>query len=127
MKSGTVAPSVHEIVYVEQSEFRLYSEVIQVVQTRDRLWVRPLCLCEYESVPILESLTPQQVYDLRGGSDLVWPGAVFQNALDFEWIKILEHLPADAPSLGMLFQDESPRAQAARQKLRQFLGRVQVH
>lgn len=136
-----MTPAVHEIVFVETAGLRLYAEVIQVIDARaghrlvsegyrptngPRLWVRPLCICESNVPPVVNGdFTCGQVYDLRGGSDLVWPAEVFENALDTEWMRIIPHLRPDAPALGMLAFQEPSQANLAHQKLRQFLAAIQ--
>ena len=141
MTSGNTAPAVHEIVYVETSGLRLYAEVIQVIQARTgqrlisegyqptegpRLWVRPLCICELSPADSLyPAITPSQIYDLRGGSDLVWPAEVFGEVLDTEWMEIITHLGPEAPALGMLAIQEPFQAELANQKLRQFLAAIE--
>jgi hypothetical protein len=125
MKSKISTPTIHSIAYVENGEHRLHAEVIQVIESRDRLWVRPLCLCAYHPDERLRGhQTLVEVYDLRGGSDLVWPAAVFNEALDIDWIEILTRLSPEAPALGMRASQDPTHAQAAKQKLRQFLAVV---
>ena len=140
MTSGNTTPAVHEIVRVEIDAMRLYAEVIQVIEPRagqrlvsegyeptdgPRLWVRPVCICEADSTEALPGeFLLGQVFDLRGGSDLVWPAEVFGEVLDTEWMEILMHLQPDAPALGMLAIQEPSQARIANQKLRQFLAAV---
>ena len=121
----SVPPTVHAIVYVELAHTRLYAELIQVIESRQRSWVRPLCLCEYqslnESVPF-----PQALYDIRGGADLVWPTAVFTEAIDTDMLPILMELSPDAPALGTKLKPQSPQEKEAKRKLNQFLGDFQL-
>ena len=140
MTSGNTAPAVHEIVCVEIEAMRLYTEVIQVIAARagqrlvsegyestdgPRLWVRPICICESDLTDVFPGeFRLGQVFDLRGGSDLVWPADVFREVLDTEWMEIIPHLRPDAPALGMLAIQEPAQAQLANQKLRQFLAVV---
>ena len=126
MKSEITAPSVHGIAFVENGDSRLYAEVTQVIESRDRLWVRPLCLSEYDPNILGQGHRALlNVYDLRGGSDLVWPAAVFREALDTDWMEILVFLSPEAPALGMLANQAPSHAQLAKQKLRQFLAAVE--
>ena len=140
MTSGNTVPAVHEIVCVEIDAMRLYAEVIQLIAPREgqrlvsegyeasngpRLWVRPICICEAASeFAVPGEFRVGQVFDLRGGSDLVWPADVFGEVLDTEWMAILVHLRPDAPALGMLSIQEPSQARIANQKLRQFLAAV---
>ena len=125
MKFDKIAPAVHEIVHVPSDAIRLYCEVIQVIELRDRLWVRPLCLCQYDFPSIQEGyLQLQDAIDLRGSSDLVWPAQLFNEVLDMEWMEISMRLPPEAPALGMLAHQNPEQAQRARQALREFWALV---
>ena len=121
MKFDKVASAVHEIVHVPLDATRLYCELIQVIELRDRLWVRPLCLCEYDEQAFSQGhLDIQELMDLRGSSDLVWPAHLFVEVLDMEWVDILMRLEPEAPALGMLAKQNPEQAQKARHALRQF-------
>ena len=125
MKFDKIAPAVHEIVHVPLDATRLYCEVIQVVELRDRLWVRPLCLCEYDPQALQEGvLQLQDVVDMRGSSDLVWPAEIFNEVLDMEWMEVLMRLPPEAPALGMLANQDPEQAKKAREALRRFWSLV---
>ncbi|MCM1983063.1 hypothetical protein [Lyngbya confervoides] len=123
---GSVTSSeVYEVVYAERDCHRLYAEVIQKIEGRKRLWVRPLCLCEYEPrVLCSDPLTLRQIHDVRGDSDLVWPAVVFTQALDQDWLAVLTGLSPEAPSLGMRSTGGLNQAGEAKQKLRQFLQEI---
>lgn len=90
-----------QIVRLEYENIRLYSEVIEVVVSRQVCWVRPLLLAvsqvDHEPLPLF---SPQQtvLYDLRQGADLLWPASLFRGALDTEVIPLLVQLenPDDA-------------------------------
>lgn len=96
-----------QIVCLEHENGRLYAEVVQVVTSRQVCWVRPLMLA---LLPVEASLgtdnlpIPQEsaIYDLRMGSDLLWPISLFRPALDTEVI----------PLLTMLDTSDSQTAQA---------------
>ena len=88
--------SPNQIVCLEQGEFRLFGEVVQMVPERwvltgwkpSRCWVRPLAMAQV--VP--ESLQLLLLYDLRESSHLVLPAQVFREALDTEVIPIMSAL-----------------------------------
>ena len=125
MKFDKIAPAVHEIVHVPLDATRLYCELIQVIEQRDRFWVRPLSLCHYEPESLQGGyLQLQEVIDLRGSSDLVWPASLFEEVLDMEWMEVLMKLPPEAPALGMLAHQNPEQAQMARQALKKFWSLV---
>lgn len=125
MNSQISTPTMHSIAYVESGKTRLYVEVIQVIESRHRLWVRPLCLSEYDPEALRTGhYSLADVYDLRGGSDLVWPASVFREALDMDWLEILTVLSPEAPALGMLAKQKPEQAKLAKHKLSQFLAAV---
>jgi len=83
-----------QIVCLEHEHTCLYAEVIEVVSSRQVCWVRPLMLAipaNNQSLPwsLTENLT---LYDLRQGSDLLWPVSLFRLALDTEVISLLGQL-----------------------------------
>ncbi len=84
-----------QIVCLEHENTHLYAEVIEVVESRQVCWVRPLTLAiliagnEPPAVASPEQLT---LYDLRRGADLLWPASLFRPALDTEVIPLLVQL-----------------------------------
>ncbi len=86
----------HQIVYLEQDSLRLYGEVIQVVESRQRCWVRPMACVAGTAVGGLTDAYGRHVYehlyDLRLGPDVIWPLSLFQPALDEDWLAILPYL-----------------------------------
>ncbi len=86
---------IHQIVYLEHQQTRLYAEVIQVVKQRQTCWVRPLILSVSPTKELEIARWPEQVpklYDLRQGADLLWPIALFRAALDAEVLPLLAQL-----------------------------------
>jgi hypothetical protein len=78
-----------QIVYLEHANTRLYSEIVEFIESRQVCWVRPLML----AVPLsLESPETWTLYDLRLGADLLWPASLFFPALDTEVIPLLVQL-----------------------------------
>jgi hypothetical protein len=78
-----------QIVYLENNNQRLYAEVIQVVDSRQMCWVRPLVLVTF---PLDLSVTSNElplITDLRSTADLFWHSALFRPALDTEVIPFL--------------------------------------
>ncbi len=82
-----------QIVCLEHQDSCLYAEIIQVVESRQVGWVRPLLLAEYADS---ENLL---LYDLRASADLLWPIALFHPALDTEVMPLLVQLLASEPPL----------------------------
>ena len=85
----------HQIVCLEHTTRHLYAEVIEVVEWRQICWLRPLMLAV---TPIenedLTRMTPQslRLYDLRQGSDLLWPTKFLRRVLDTEVIPLFAQL-----------------------------------
>jgi len=102
-----------QIVSLAHEDTRLYAEVIQVAQSRQICWVRPLMLVECSH---LYSSCGPQIHDLRSAADLLWPLASFQPAIDTEVIPLLVQL-----SLKPHPVDNSPSQQ---KQLRQFVQQL---
>ena len=87
-----------QIVCLEHEGDRLYAEVIQVIKVRQLCWARPLILTLADTGPTpLYNQQPKVViqpalYDLRQGSDLLWPITLFRAALDTEVLPLLTQL-----------------------------------
>ena len=82
-----------QIVCLEHQNRCLYAEVIQALPSRGRFWLRPLMLGIWPldaNANFMES--PDELYDLRQGADLVWPTTGFRLALDTEVIPLLTEL-----------------------------------
>lgn len=88
-----------QIVCLEHLATCLYAQVIQVVESRQLAWVRPLLLAEFplDNQPDKEPL----IYDLRSGADLLWSLAVFRPALDTEVMPLLLQLLGAEPPLDL--------------------------
>lgn len=109
----------HQIVYLEHETTRLYAEVIDVVTSRQVCWVRPLMLVVATSEQnLLPFATAEDLnlYNLRQGSDLLWPASLFRPALDTEVIPLLVQL--DCPDAQLVNNLE------ARQQLNVFVRQV---
>lgn len=109
-----------QIVCLEQHTTRLYAEVIQVVESRQVGWVRPLLLAEFPDSEDAQHLglgegefSQPQIYDLRSSADLVWSLALFRPALDTEVMPLLLQLLASEPPT-----DRNPPAST---RLHQFI------
>ena len=100
-----------QIVYLEESNTRLYAEVIQVVVSRQLCWVRPWLL------QVNPGEDSQHIIDLREASDLIWHISLFRPALDTEVITLISQV----------FTQES-KAQTTpnfpKEQLREFMNRV---
>jgi hypothetical protein len=92
----------YQIVYLEHQCSRVYAEVIQVVPQRSLCWARPLALLT-QSEGQRWSDGEGTLYDLREGSDLLYPASLFQVALDVEVIPLMVRLQ------GMQLTSESRR------------------
>ncbi len=79
-----------QIVSLEHGDEWLYSEVIQVVVSRQLCWVRPLVLVTFSQEPPL-------VTDLRDASDLLWSVERFRLALDTEVMPLLSQVLGKEP------------------------------
>ncbi len=76
-----------QIVSLDHSDRNLFTEVIQVVVSRQLCWVRPLLLVSF-------SEESQLVTDMRDASDLLWPVNLFRPAFDTEVITLLSQVLA---------------------------------
>jgi hypothetical protein len=82
-----------QIVCLEHGSTRLYAEVVQVAEQRQVCWVRPLALVVGDPAIALETLL--ELHDLRQGSDLLLPIALFRLAIDIEVMPVLSCLYKD--------------------------------
>ncbi len=111
----------HQIVYLQVDRVRLFAEVIQVVVDRQVLWLRPLVLkvpdIESDSLAVEVTIATNVdadhacsdrggwdngrsvIYDLRLGSDLLWPMTWVKPALDIEVLPLLAALGPESPKL----------------------------
>ncbi|MDJ0509902.1 MAG: hypothetical protein QNJ64_11685 [Crocosphaera sp.] len=107
-----------QIVYLSHKNHRLYCEVIQVVESRQLCWVRPLFLVDIaEEMDIYSQLiTPKVLMDVRSTSDLLYPITLFNAALDTEVIPILTQLQIESSC--------EKDNKIARQKLHQFITKI---
>jgi hypothetical protein len=84
-----------QIVCLEHETGCLYAEVIQIVEARQICWVRPLILAiKGSNTDYQDAIEPACYYDLRSGSDLLYPLALFRAALDTEIVPLLAALYA---------------------------------
>jgi hypothetical protein len=107
-----------QILVLPQGDRRLYGEVIDVDQQRQRVWLRPLILVEEQTGSDREhpnqAATPT-IHLLQDDSDLLWPLALFQPALDTELLPFwLELTQTPRP----------PLTPIAAQTFRQFIAQV---
>lgn len=104
-----------QIVCLQHEGTCLYAEVIQIVESRQICWVRPLMLAV---APSSDRTQPDQtiLYDLRQGVDLLWPAILFRPALDTEVLPLLTHL--------QISKIQSENTQVAHQQLRDFISQV---
>jgi hypothetical protein len=98
----------------------LYTEIIQVVEKRQRYWARPVLLCESVALADHDAGVMRNVYDVRFGSDLLWPRPFFRCVFDSELIPLLTYLTPDAIAAEGNVSPWLNRITLARQKLHQF-------
>lgn len=98
-----------QIVFLEYSDSRLYTEVIQIVVERNLCWARPLLL-------VTQECEPPKVTDLRSTNDILWSINLFQPALDSEVISLYTQILAKEPKPELF--------QKAKQKLHQFIEQL---
>lgn len=98
-----------QIVCLEHNYQYLYAEIIQVITSRHKVWVRPLILKQ-------DGENDCQFWNLQEGADLVWPLELFRLAFDTEVIPLLTQL--SSPTLEKLDH------QLAHQHLRAFVDQV---
>ncbi len=110
-----------QIICLEYEYEALYAELIQILDEKDQIWARPIVLatlpaafhmdysaikqplakesnaydagrCEPASFPAVPWLHEATLFDLRLGSDLLWPRHGFRPALDTEIIPIVTQI-----------------------------------
>lgn len=114
----------NQIVCLEHENTYLYSEVIEVVESRQTCWVRPLMLVVGSpGSELLSLVSPDQLslYDLRLGADLLWPISLFRPAVDTEVIPLLLQLDDQAAQVA---HNGSHNSQEAHKKLSFFVHQV---
>lgn len=87
-----------QIVRLEHETGSLYAEVVQLIESRQSCWVRPLVLALRSGKKPIDSdrLSGElEYYDLRQDSDLLLPLTLFQIALDVEVLPWLTNLYTD--------------------------------
>ena len=98
-----------QIVCLEHLATCLYAEVIQVIESRQVCWVRPLLLVQ-------NSPEDPSVLDLRSTVDLLWSLASFRPALDTEILPFLTSIFISAPPTQSMTH--------ARQQLNSFMQKL---
>ncbi|MBM0741596.1 hypothetical protein JOY44_08200 [Phormidium sp. CLA17] len=115
--SSTHAFQPSQIVCLEHGYSRLYAEVVQVAEPRQVCWVRPLALAVGDPTISVDNQLAD-LHDLRQGSDLLLPIALFRLAIDTEVIPVLTHLYAENSTV------TSKTGQTKHQHLSQFVRQV---
>jgi hypothetical protein len=90
----------YEIVCLEHQGNCLYAEMVQVIEERQRCWLRPLALSLVvgSAESNNQSFAPK-IIDLRSCSDLLWPLMQIRAALDMEILPMLAMLQADKTAI----------------------------
>ncbi|XHX79707.1 MAG: hypothetical protein RBJ76_07230 [Stenomitos frigidus ULC029] len=115
-----------QIVGLEHKTSCLYAEVVQVIESRQSCWVRPLMLvfrseaAQAHNGEFLATITAS--YDLRHDSDLLLPLTLFRLALDVEVLPWLADLYTDDRAV------EYDQKASGHQLFREFIQQVwQAH
>jgi hypothetical protein len=98
----------------------LYTEIIQVVEKRQRYWARPVLLCESLTLTTDQTGIMQTVYDVRFCADLLWPRSLFYSVFDTELIPLLDYLTPETTPSEISAKPWVYHLTLARQKLHQF-------
>jgi hypothetical protein len=108
----------YQIVCLEHQQSYLYGEVIQVIESKNLCWMRPLLLAVFPRVvgTVDNFLEAKELLDLRFTSDVAYPVALFRPALDTEVIPLIDQLET-------LDETKEPNP-SSKQKLRQFLEQI---
>jgi hypothetical protein len=108
----------YQIVCLEHQQTYLYGEVIQIVESKNLCWMRPLLLVIFPPVvrAVNDFLDAKELLDLRLTSDVAYPLPLFRPALDTEVIPLIGQLEN-------LDETKEPNP-SSRQKLRQFLEQI---
>jgi hypothetical protein len=108
----------HQIVCLENAQSYLYGEVIQVIESKNLCWMRPLLLAVFpRGVGTVDNfLEAKELLDLRFTSDVAYPLPLFRPALDTEVIPLIGQLET-------LDETKEPNP-SSKQKLRQFLEQI---
>ena len=104
----------HQIVCLEYQNTCLHGEVIQIIESRQLCWFRPLFMVinHWDNNNFLR----EELIDLRSSSDLLWPISLFRPSLDTEYLAFL--------SLPNKIEQYSTTKSTLRQCLNQFINRV---
>lgn len=112
-----IHPQAHTIVCLEHQAACLYAEVIQILEARQRGWLRPLLLKRPLPEQPLGAQPDYLLYNLQSGADLLWPLTPFRLAVDTELIPLLGELHKQ--------QELAPATVAeARSQLDQFVHQI---
>ena len=108
----------YQIVCLEHQQSYLYGEVIQVIESKNLCWMRPLLLAVFPRMvgTVDNFLEAKELLDLRFTSDVAYPVALFRPALDTEVIPLIGQLE-------ILDETKEPNS-SSKQKLRQFLEQI---
>ncbi len=108
----------YQIVCLEHQQSYLYGEVIQVIESKNLCWMRPLLLVVFPRVvgTVDNFLEAKELLDLRFTSDVAYPLPLFRPALDTEVIPLIGQLET-------LDETKEPNP-SSKQTLRQFLEQI---
>ncbi len=86
---------IDQIVCLEQGNSYLFAEVIDNIAVSARCWVRPLTIARLPPVGYAndpQSFELEFLHDLRNGSQLILPAALFRYAVDTEVLPLMSEL-----------------------------------
>ncbi|WOD38796.1 hypothetical protein [Nodosilinea sp. E11] len=118
-----------QIVFLECRHTRLYAEVIQVLETRQMGWLRPLALVHDQEISPLGTAfgLAQAGLDLTT-PDMLWPLNQLQPALDTDVIPLLTTLTAKASANEQTLSPIShPGQMTVTEFVRQFWAEYQAN
>jgi hypothetical protein len=106
----------NQIVCLDHQNKSLYCEVIDVIESRDLCWVRPIMLVSLLDQNCLLKPKRGNVCDLRYSSDLFWNLKGFRPVFDTEYIEFVSKLEE--------YDWAKDKSHLARRQLRCFLEEI---
>lgn len=98
----------NQIVCLEDTTTQIFGGVVDVVESRQLLWVRPLILVNAGELSLSSpgpnlgpnsTPSPAQIADLRADSHLLLPQRLFRSAWDIEILPLLSILATEPPEV----------------------------
>lgn len=105
----------HQIVCLEYQNTCLHGEVVQIIESRQLCWFRPLFMVNSHG-DNNNILLREELIDVRFSSDLLWPISLFRPSLDTEYLTFL--------SLPSKIEQQTPTKSTLSQCVNQFINLV---